>query len=130
MARFTSFATGRETIDALASRWRDECLIHDGSLLFDARSLWTADGLAEFERRFMQLGVGAGGGFAGRLEEQLATATEDLQWLAAEILAIYALPVTNLLGPVAKRLLVERAAPRRSTTHRTGTSLLGLSTRA
>jgi hypothetical protein len=109
MARFTSFPSGRETIDALATRWRDECLVRDGSLLFDDRRLWTSDSLSEFHRRFVELGVETGASFGDRLEQQLATASDDLRWLAAEVMIVYALPVARLLGVSAKRQLVQLA---------------------
>jgi 5-methylcytosine-specific restriction enzyme B len=109
MARFTSFAAGRETVDALAARWRDECLIRDGSLLFDDRRLWTAEALGEFHQRFVTVGAETGASFGERLGQQLATASNDLRWLAAEILIVYALPVTGLLGAPGKRQLVQQA---------------------
>ena len=109
MARFTTFPTGRDTIDAVAERWRNECLARDGSLLFEDRRLWTTEALGEFRERFTKLGGETGASFGDHLEQQLATASDDLRWLTAEILVVYALPVAKMFGATGKRQLVQQA---------------------
>jgi 5-methylcytosine-specific restriction protein B len=77
-----------------ARRWRDRCLLSDGSILSD-RHLWTLENLAHLERHFVQnLDTGTGT-FFEKLDEQLAPSPAGGKQLAAEMLWILYLSVSD-----------------------------------
>ncbi|MEQ6916018.1 McrB family protein [Halomonas aquatica] len=74
-------------IDALlnaAQRWRDHCLLEDGSLFTDT-SLWTLKHLDELERAFNQNPIEGGETFTDKLAMQLADASPEAIQLMAEL---------------------------------------------
>jgi 5-methylcytosine-specific restriction protein B len=50
MARYSE--RNRQPVDEVVARWRDECLIEDGSLLFEGEHIWTAESAQELVERF------------------------------------------------------------------------------
>lgn len=68
-----------------ARRWRDRCLVADGSILTN-KQLWTAENLAHLDQHFLQNLEAGEGNFISKLEAQLATAPPVARQLAAEIL--------------------------------------------
>jgi len=106
MARFST--SDRERVDAQGRRWRDVCLASEGSLFFDERSVWHRTVLVDFQARFTDLG-GDATGFLARLTRQLDDASDEVRWLAAEVLTVYALPVFELIGAAGKAELVRQA---------------------
>jgi hypothetical protein len=41
MARYSNH--DRAAIDEIVDRWREDCLIHDGSLLYPGEHIWTSE---------------------------------------------------------------------------------------
>src|SRR4051812_13908970 len=93
----------------MADRWRERCLIEDGSLLFNDRSLWREGALAELRSRLQLPSSADESGFAPRLASQLSDASPELRWLAAEVIAVYAMPVHRIMGTDKKVELVRQA---------------------
>ncbi|MBB4636437.1 AAA family ATPase [Longimicrobium terrae] len=92
-----------------AAEWRDRCLMQDGSIL-SGRSLWTLDNLAYLEQYFTRnLDTGTGR-FLEKLQEQLAPAPPEAKQLAAEMLWLLYLSVseTSMRGGT-KRLQIRDA---------------------
>jgi len=96
-----------EVLDA-ARRWRDRCLLADGSVLSELR-LWTLENLGYLERHFvLNLDTGTGT-FLEKLEEQLRPAPPGAKQLAAELLWLLYLSVSenSILGGT-KRLQIRQ----------------------
>lgn len=96
-----------EVLDA-AQRWRDRCLLADGSI-FSERRLWTLENLGYLERHFVQnLDTGTGT-FLEKLEEQLRPSPAATKQLAAELMWILYLSVSenSILGGT-KRLQIRQ----------------------
>ena len=80
----------RARIDEVVERWKSECLLKDGSLLFDDKKIWTAAHLQEFRDRFLgNLIHGTKSDFEDKLEIQLKDASPEVCWLVCELLAVY-----------------------------------------
>src|SRR4051794_6010840 len=98
MARFTEHK--RENIDATVERWKEQCLLGDGSLVFEDRSdVWSDANVAELVRRFNENqleGDAEGGTFATKWAAQLEHASEDVLLLAAEVLLVHFLFVSSV----------------------------------
>jgi hypothetical protein len=76
---------GAEKIYQASERWRDRCLLSDGSV-FTGESLWTANNLEQLEKYYvLRPEIGTGSGFFDKLRDQLEPATDGAKQLAAEI---------------------------------------------
>ena len=85
-----------------AERWRRDCLEGEGSVLAPGGALWTAEGLGELDRHFVQ-NIDAGEGtFLERLETQLAAGSPAARRLMAELLWVLFLFPSNI-GASKKR---------------------------
>lgn len=83
----------RQHIDQTVERWKERCLLGDGSLIFDERdATWSRANVADLKLRFNdnQLEGAAGGGtFASKWQQQVDGASDDVRLLAAELLLIH-----------------------------------------
>jgi 5-methylcytosine-specific restriction protein B len=104
MARFAH--TDREPVDAVVDRMREECLIGDGSLLFEGEQLWTEEKFAQLVERFNN-NPGEGTGFEERLRGQLRTDRPDVVRLMADLIAAHYLFVTSVGGPRKRQLITD-----------------------
>jgi hypothetical protein len=93
---------------AAARLWRDRCLLADGSILSD-RHLWTLENLAHLERHFVHnLDTGTGT-FFEKLDEQLAPSPAGGKQLAAEMLWLLYLSVSdNSIKGATKRIQIRQ----------------------
>ncbi len=66
-----------EHLLAAAQRWKETCLLQDGSLLFSDRTLWTFSNLEELNRRFTQNPIEGGDSYVHKLSLQLADRISD-----------------------------------------------------
>jgi 5-methylcytosine-specific restriction protein B len=103
MARFAH--TDRQRVDEVLERWRDECLLADGSLLFDGEQVWTHDHAVELVERFNEQQLDDDRTFEEKLTAQVGSASQGAQRLMAEVIAAYFLFSTNV-GGARKRELV------------------------
>ena len=86
-----------------AARWRDRCLLHDGSVLSE-KSLWTAENVGYLVKHFAENLDEGEGTFFGKLEKQLAPAPGSGKKLAAEMFwVMYLFPVPGSMQPGTKR---------------------------
>lgn len=99
----------RDAIDALVERWRTDCLIDDGSLLFDGEDVWS---LRNFELLFKAYNERLDvpeltGSFDDKFKVQVGGEPRAVTRLAAEVMAVYLLfasPTT--VGAAKKRDLI------------------------
>jgi 5-methylcytosine-specific restriction enzyme B len=89
----TRWHAAPEVLDA-ARRWRDRCLLGDGSILSEKR-LWTLENLAALEHHFIDNPDHSKRTFLEKLEEQLAPAPAAAKQLAAELLWILYLSLSE-----------------------------------
>lgn len=94
-----------EALEA-AREWRDRCWIADGSILSDY-ALWTSENLAYLDRHFVHNPDESSRGFLEKLHDQLEPTPPGVKQLAAEILWILYLSVsdTSMKG-ATKRLQI------------------------
>jgi 5-methylcytosine-specific restriction enzyme B len=93
---------------AAAARWRDRCLLRDGSVFTD-HSLWTPANLAQLDRFFVQNLDISDRSFWDKLEDQLAPASPAAKQLAAEMFWVMFLIVyQSAMAADTKRAQVRR----------------------
>jgi 5-methylcytosine-specific restriction protein B len=91
VARYTDGR--RQLIDPTVERWKEQCLLGEGSLLFDDRDqVWTSASADEMYRRFNENlleGAEGGGSFDTKWDLQLEGASETVRLFAAELVLIH-----------------------------------------
>lgn len=85
-------------------KWRDTCLIEDGSLFSD-QSLWTPESLAELNRAFIQNPLEGAASYLDKLKQQLDGVSPDATRLMAELHWVLLLFPQNI-NPSTKRDLI------------------------
>jgi 5-methylcytosine-specific restriction protein B len=102
MARFSEH--DRRPIDGVVSRWREDCLTHDGSLLYLAEQLWTPQTVEELYEHFnLDLQEDPERSFEEKFEAQLEDASQPATRLAAEMVGVYLLFAVNAINGPRKR---------------------------
>jgi MoxR-like ATPase len=93
---------------AAAARWKDRCLLRDGSILADGKRLWTIENLDGMDRYFVRNLNYKKGDFYGKLEGQLGPASAQVKQLAAEMLWLLFIFVAKKgMGGATKRLQIQ-----------------------
>jgi len=91
-----------------AQKWRDRCLTADGSVLSKNR-LWTLENLKQLERYYVDRPDLGEGRFLDKLEQQLVPVTSEGKQLAAEVLWILYLGMSETaMKGITKRLHIKR----------------------
>jgi 5-methylcytosine-specific restriction enzyme B len=91
-----------------AERWRNRCLLDDGSILSEKR-LWTLENLVHLERYFVNNPDEGEGRFLEKLQGQLSPAPAAAKQLAAELLWLLYLGVSEAaLKGGTKRLQIRK----------------------
>lgn len=103
MARHTEHDTSR--IYPVADAFRANCLLHDGSLLFEGSSVWRPDALDQIHKAFVATPDEGDRSFIVKFKDQVGKAGSDVVRLAAEILCVYFLFPSNV-GGARKRQVV------------------------
>jgi 5-methylcytosine-specific restriction protein B len=103
MARYSE--SDRGPVDVVVERWRDECLIEDGSLLLDGGFVWTVGNAQELITRFNDNQLQGQVTFEEKLTTQLADASDGAKRLMAEVITVYFFFASNI-GRKRKRELV------------------------
>jgi 5-methylcytosine-specific restriction protein B len=90
-------------IQEVVGRWRERCLLEDGSLLFEDQQVWTPENLARLYHNVIEAPLEDKRTFLEKLREQLE-GDRGLVLLGAEVMAIYYLVVwIGGVRPVTKR---------------------------
>lgn len=63
----------RDSIDGLVDRWRQECLVDDGSLLFGDETIWSLENVELFHRAYKEQLNRGDGNFDEKFEAQGGT---------------------------------------------------------
>lgn len=103
MARHTEHDTSK--IYPVAEAFRANCLLRDGSLLFDGSSVWRPDVLDQIHKAFVATPDEGDRSFIVKFRDQVGKAGPEVVRLAAEILCVYFLFPSNV-GGVRKRQVV------------------------
>jgi 5-methylcytosine-specific restriction enzyme B len=107
VARIESEGAGR--VYDVTARWADVGLRGDGSLFTPERSIWAPDVIDEFHQLHVQAARPEGGTFASNLLHQLAGGTDACWQLAAELVYVHFLIVSEeAVGRSKKLELVDR----------------------
>lgn len=105
MARFVSH--GSDLVYQAAEAFRDQCLMAEGSLLFDDISLWTATNLAELHKAFNAAPDVSQRNFLEKFRDQIRPAGQGVIRLAAEVVAVHFLFPSNVGGARKRELIQE-----------------------
>lgn len=103
MAKFAH--SDRAPVDAVAERWRDECLLSDGSLFFDGAEVWTETNVQELVEHFNENQLEDERSFEDKLAVQLGPVSNGGKRLMAEVIAAYFFFATNVHGPRKRELV-------------------------
>lgn len=103
MARHTEHDTSK--IYRVAEAFRADCLLRDGSLLFDDASVWRPVVLDRIHEAFIATPEEGDRKFIVKLKDQIGQAGQEVVRLAAEILCVYFLFPSNV-GGARKRQVV------------------------
>jgi 5-methylcytosine-specific restriction protein B len=103
MARYSEHDI--DTIYQAVGAFRTNCLLSDGSLLFDGASIWRPDVLDRLHKAFVATPDEGDRSFIDKFKDQVGTAGQDVVRLAAEILCVYFLFPSNV-GGARKRQVV------------------------
>jgi 5-methylcytosine-specific restriction enzyme B len=107
MATWINRPNSRDVLDA-AGRWKQQCLIEDGSL-FSLERLWSAANADSLCDAFLGNPIVGSEKFIDKLERQLSNSLATVQKLAAECLWLLFLFVADSqMGGVAKRERITR----------------------
>jgi hypothetical protein len=101
-------------IFAAAARWRDQCLLTDGSVFFPGERIWTAENLAHVRAAFSDNPDQGSDTFLTKLKRQLNGQPDGVKHLAAELLWAMLLFPSNT-GADRKRETISEILSWRST---------------
>lgn len=91
---------------AAAQRWKDTCLLKDGSLFSD-KPLWTLASLEELDQSFTQNPIEGGDSYIHKLSLQMADTTTDAIQLMAELNWLLLLFSSNIKPDTKRRMVKE-----------------------
>jgi 5-methylcytosine-specific restriction enzyme B len=103
MARHTEHNTDK--IYSVVEAFRANCLLRDGSLLFEGSFVWRSDVLEQIHRAFVATPDEGDRSFIVKFKDQVGKAGQEVIRLAAEILCVYFLFPSNV-GGARKRQVV------------------------
>lgn len=92
---------------AAVERWRDSCLLDEGSLLFPGSRLWTASAIAQVRSAYVDAPDEGADTFLVKLRRQLADLPDDAKALAAEMLWALLLFPSNILAATKRNTVAE-----------------------
>lgn len=103
MARYSEHDTSKNYEAAQA--FRDNCLLRDGSLLFDSAALWRTDLLERIHKAFVATPDEGDRSFIDKFRDQIKPSGQEVVRLAGELLCVYFL-FPSSIGGVKKRQVV------------------------
>jgi 5-methylcytosine-specific restriction protein B len=97
----------RAPIDEVVDRWREDCLVHDGSLLYPSERIWAIEVVEELYSHFnLDPQEDPERTFEQKFEAQLGDASQAANRLAAEVVAVYLLFASRAINGPRKRELL------------------------
>jgi len=103
MARYTEHDTTK--IYRVVEAFRANCLLRDGSLLYEGASVWNLEVLKEIHKVFVATPDEGDRSFIVKFKDQISTAGPEVIRLAAEVLSVYFL-FPSSVGGIRKRQVV------------------------
>src|SRR5262245_10692549 len=97
----------RQSIQEVVDRWRERCLLEDGSLLFDDVQVWTPENLALLYHNVIEAPLEDDRSFLEKYRQQLE-GSRELVLLGAEAMVVYYLFVW--LGAVTAQTKRDRVS--------------------
>jgi len=95
-------------IQQATAHWRDRCLLNDGSSLSDS-TIWTAPNIQQLIRYFVERPDASSASFFSKLKEQLGPASPEAKKLAAEMLwVMYLIVSESAIRAETKRLQIRK----------------------
>lgn len=105
MARYSEYDTSK--IYNVAERFRTNCLLREGSLLFEHASIWRPDVLDRIHKAFVATPDEGDRSFLLKFKDQLDKAGQEVTRLAAEVLCVYFLFPSNVGGGRKRQVVNE-----------------------
>jgi 5-methylcytosine-specific restriction protein B len=105
MALHTEHET--KMIYQVAQNFLGNCLLLDGSLLFQGESVWTSVGLEHLHKVFVATPDESDRSFLTKFKEQIEPAGREVIRLAAELMCVYFLFPSNVGGPRKREVVNE-----------------------
>lgn len=104
MAKYYVHKEGdRDEIYEAATKWKNECLLNNKSLIWDKEFIWTEQNMNRFRRIFIEEPDVSGNSFDEKLRNQLKDESEDIYKFAIELLFVYYLfPVESSIKYTTK----------------------------
>ena len=96
MSRFNPHESNSAAVYDAAEKWRDRCLIGDGSILATGQAFWRAEFFDELDQSFIQRPDTSTATFLDKLERQLAGASDEAIRLMAEVNWVVTLFPSNI----------------------------------
>lgn len=103
MARYSEHDTSK--IYEVAQTFCDNCLLRDGSLVFDGAALWQSDLLERIHKAFVATPDEGDRSFIDKFRDQVKPAGQEVVRLAGELLCVYFL-FPSSVGGLRKRQVV------------------------
>jgi 5-methylcytosine-specific restriction protein B len=103
VARYSEHDTKK--IYEAANAFRANCLLRDGSLLFEGSTIWHREALERIHKTFVATPDEGDRSFIAKFKDQIAPAGQDVVRLAGEVLCIYFL-FPSSVGGARKRQVV------------------------
>lgn len=103
MARYSEHDTSKNY--EAAQVFRDNCLLRDGSLVFDGAALWRTDLLERIHKAFVATPDEGDRSFIAKFKDQIEPAGQEVVRLAGELLCVYFL-FPSSIGGLRKRQVV------------------------
>ena len=97
--------SGHEGLYAVADRFVEEALKRDGSLFTPGAAAWSAENVEDLYERFVDNPVESSDGFEEKFRRQLQDAPPETVQLAAELLYVYLVFISNIRGDNKRRIL-------------------------
>ncbi|MET3683267.1 hypothetical protein ABID56_001362 [Alkalibacillus flavidus] len=79
----------RKTIYDVITNWKQNCLLNDGSLIWEGEAIWTQDNIRRFDTIFVNSPDDSSDTFDGKLEKQLDGEVESVYKFVIELMYIY-----------------------------------------
>jgi 5-methylcytosine-specific restriction protein B len=105
MARHTEHDTSK--IFSIVEAFRTNCLLSDGSLLFEDSAIWRQDVLDRIYHAFVATPDEGERSFIAKFKDQIGQSGQEVVRLAAEMLCVYFLFPSNVGGPRKRQVVNE-----------------------
>jgi MoxR-like ATPase len=93
---YSKVPNDRKAVYEAAEKWKNECLLRDGSLIWDGEAIWTEQNMNRFRSIFIERPDESGDSFDDKLKKQLENETEAVYKFVIEMLFMYHLYTSSV----------------------------------